>query len=64
MAHGLELLGGTEKRVRIHDSSINFKLPAAVKVLVNEYAEIQKVSEATVVRWALADFFERKGYDS
>lgn len=50
------------KRVRVHDAQMVTKLPKAVKALVNEYAATKEWSEADVVRAALAEFFERRGY--
>ena len=51
------------KRVRVHDAQMVTKLPKAVKSLVNEYAAGRNWSEADVVRDALAEYFDRRGYN-
>jgi hypothetical protein len=58
----LEALNNTGKRARIHDATANFKLPAAVKEVVLGIAARNKVSEATVLRWALNEYLEARGY--
>jgi hypothetical protein len=50
------------KRTKIHDAQMVTKLPAAAKALVTKVATDQGVSEADVVRTALAEYFERRGY--
>lgn len=50
------------KRARTHDAQMVIKLPASAKALLREAAESQGVSDATVVRLALAEWFERRGY--
>jgi hypothetical protein len=50
------------KRTRLHDAQMVVKLPASAKALVKEVAGKEDVSEATIVRWALAEYFERRGY--
>ena len=57
----LAQLGGTGKRAKIHDAQIVFKLPSPVKDLVQEYAGTEEVSDGQVVRWALGEFFEKRG---
>lgn len=58
----LQALQTPNKRARVHDAQMVTKLPKAVKDLVNDYAETSGDSEAGVVRLALAEFFERRGY--
>lgn len=50
------------KRVKIHDAQMVFKLPKRAKELVNEIATKQEESEGGIVREALAEYFERRGY--
>lgn len=57
----LATLNTPGKRARINDAQMAFKLPSAVKDLLGEHGEANGVSEATVVRWALYDYFEKKG---
>lgn len=52
------------RRVRTHDAQMVVKLPASAKALLRVAAESQNVSDATIVRLALAEFFERRGYRS
>lgn len=62
MSHGLELLATKGTREVVHDAAMNFKLPASVKQLIEEYAAEKKETAAQVVRDALSDYFERRGY--
>lgn len=57
----LAQLGGTGKRQKIHDAQIVFKLPKPVKALIQEYAGTEEVSDGQVIRWALAEYFEKRG---
>lgn len=50
------------KRPRIHNAQMVTKCPQALKTLVNDYAKGRDQSEADIVRLALAEFFERRGY--
>jgi predicted transcriptional regulator len=52
------------KREKIHDAQIVVKLPARAKTLINEVANTQDVSDSTVVRDAIAEYLERRGYRS
>lgn len=49
------------KRVKVHDEQLVLKVPAPVKNLVVNHAKDQGVSNATIVRFALAEYFERRG---
>lgn len=51
------------KRVRVHDAQMVTKLPKAVKSLIKEHADRIGESEGAVVRDALAEYFERRGYN-
>ena len=61
-AQALAALQSGGKRARIHNAQMVIKLPAAVKDLVGDYADTSGSSEAAVVRQAIAEFFERRGY--
>jgi hypothetical protein len=61
-ADALAALNTAGKRVKIHDAQMVIKLPAQVKDLVTEQAKANDVSEATIVRWALADYFAKRGF--
>lgn len=50
------------KRTKVHDAQMVTKLPSAAKALVKKAAETQGVSEADVVRHAIAEYLERRGY--
>lgn len=52
------------KREKVHDAQAVFKLPKAAKALIKEVAEKQEVTEGQVMRDALAEYFERRGYRS
>lgn len=58
----LAALHNNNRRVRVHDAQMVIKLPSAVKALVKSYGTGRNESEATVVRQALAEFFERRGF--
>lgn len=50
------------KRTKTHDAQMVIKLPSRAKELVNTVATKREVSEATVVREAIAEYLERRGY--
>jgi hypothetical protein len=58
----LAALNTAGKRVKVHDSQMVIKLPLSVKGLIKEAAAEESVSEATIVRWALADYFGKRGF--
>lgn len=60
---GLAALKSGSKRPRIHDAQMVTKLPKAVKSLISEYSTGRGESEGAIVRLALAEFFERRGYE-
>lgn len=62
MSNVNEALRSGGKRERTHDAQIVFKLPTSAKELLHEVAVAQDVSEATVIRAALAEWFEKRGY--
>lgn len=62
MSNVIDALSTGGKRVRIHDAQIVTKLPASAKKLVQEVASERGVSDATIVREALAEWFEKRGY--
>lgn len=64
MSTTIEALNSGGKRVRIHDAQLVVKLPGTAKTLVKTVADAESVSEATIVRWALAEYFEKRGYRS
>ncbi|QMP84441.1 putative Arc-like DNA binding domain protein [Streptomyces phage Dagobah] len=57
----LSALNMVGKRVKVHDEQLVLKVPAPVKKLVVDHAEAQGVSNATIIRFALAEYFERRG---
>lgn len=63
MSTTLDDLTNGGKRVRTHDAQMVIKLPSAAKDLVKAAAVAQGVSEATVVRHAIAEYLERRGYN-
>lgn len=62
MTTTIEALNSGGKRARVHNAQMVIKLPESAKDLVNTIAVKEKVSEAQVVRSALAEYFERRGY--
>lgn len=64
MSKVIESLTGPQKRERIHNDQMVLKLPKAAKDLVKSIATQDNVSDAHIVRVALAEYFERRGYDS
>lgn len=63
MSNNLDALTNGGKRVKTHDAQMVIKLPSFAKALVNKAAVAQEVSEATVVRHAIAEYLERRGYN-
>lgn len=64
MSNVIAALSGGGKRARVHDAQMVTKVPQRAKDLVSEIATKEKISEASVVRAALAEYFERRGYRS
>lgn len=61
MSATMDALNGGGKRVRIHNAQMVVKMPEAAKDLIRQAAKDNNVSEATIVRWALGDYFDRRG---
>lgn len=64
MTTTIEALNSGGKRERVHNAQIVTKVPQSAKDLVNTISKKENVSEATIVRQALAEYFERRGYRS
>lgn len=62
MANELAALRSGGKRLRVHDAQMVVKLPATVKALVESIGAKREESGATVVREALAEYLEKRGY--
>lgn len=62
MSNVIDALSTGGKRVKIHDEQMVTKVPKRAKELVKEVATERGVSDATIVREALAEYFERRGY--
>lgn len=62
MSDVTDALNSAGKRTRTHDAQMVIKLPASAKTLVRKAGESQGVSDATIMRWALAEWLERRGY--
>jgi len=62
MATVSDALRSGSKRPKIFDAQMVTKVPGRAKELVNEIARDRSTSEADVVREALAEYFERRGY--
>lgn len=58
----IEALASGGKRQKIHDAQLVTKVPQRAKDLVTEVAKKREVSDAVIVREALAEYFERRGY--
>lgn len=50
------------QRARTHDAQMVTKLPKAAKALVRTVGQDQGMTDGAVVRDALAEYFERRGY--
>ncbi len=57
-----DALNTSGRRKRTHDAQMVVKLPSSAKDLLRTAAQSQDVSDATIVRWALAEWFEKRGY--
>lgn len=62
MSNTLSALTNGGQRVKTHDAQIMIKLPSAAKALVEKVAEDQGVGSSAVVRAAIAEYLERRGY--
>lgn len=62
MSDVTEALNTSGRRKRTHDAQMVIKLPKSAKALLRVASESQDVSDATIVRWALAEWFEKRGY--
>lgn len=58
----IEALETAGRRVKVHDSVINVKLPAAAKKLIADLAEKQNKSDSAIVRDALGEYLTKRGY--
>lgn len=63
MSNTIDQLTNAGKRTRTHDAQMVIKLPAHAKELVNKAAEAQGFSSATIVRFAIAEYLDRRGYN-
>lgn len=64
MGAAVDALRSGGKREKIHDTQMVFKLPSTAKALIKQAAEAQTKTEGAIVRDALAEYFERRGYRS
>jgi len=62
MATAVDALRAGGKREKIHDAQMVFKLPQKAKDLVKTIGDKNGQSEGAVVRDALAEYLERRGY--
>jgi hypothetical protein len=62
MTSTIDQLTNGGKRVKTHDAQMVTKLPKLAKDLVRQAAEHQGVTDADIVRTALAEYFQRRGY--
>lgn len=62
MSNLISTLSSNGKRARIHDATLVTKCPKAAKALVNEIAKSRETDASVIVREALAEYFERRGY--
>lgn len=61
-ANVIDSLSNGGKRAKVFDEQMVTKVPKRAKELVSEIAAKQGVSDAVIVREALAEYFERRGY--
>lgn len=62
MASTVDALRSGGKRTKTHDAQMVFKLPSSAKELVKKVAKDTSNSEGGILRDALAEYFERRGY--
>lgn len=62
MSNVIQALSSGGKREKVHNAQLVTKVPERAKELVSEIADQRSVSEATIVREALGEYFERRGY--
>ena len=62
MSEMLTALRNRGRRARIMDAQIVIKLPTRAKELINTIAEKEDISDSSVVREAIAEYLERRGY--
>ncbi len=58
----LDLLAAVARRPKIHDAVMNTKIPSSVKALVEQEADRRGVTPAAVVREAVGEYLQRRGY--
>lgn len=58
----VDSLRSSANRRKIHDDQMVLKLPKEAKALVRSVAESQGISDAAVVRLAIAEYLERRGH--
>lgn len=61
-ANVIDALSSGGKRAKVFDAQMVTKVPSRAKELVSEIAARQGVKDAVIVREALAEYFERRGY--
>ncbi len=62
MSNVISALSSGGKRARVHDAQIVTKVPTRAKELIAEIATAREVSDAVIVREALGEYFEKRGY--
>lgn len=58
----IDELRSSAGRRRIHNTQMVLKLPAEARALISKVAENQGVSDSAIVRLAIAEYLERRGY--
>lgn len=58
----IDALSNGGKRPKVFDAQMVNKVPKRAKELVSEIAAKREVSDSVIVREALAEYFERRGY--
>ncbi|HKZ21204.1 MAG TPA: ribbon-helix-helix protein, CopG family [Acidimicrobiia bacterium] len=62
MSNPISDLTNGGQRTKVHDAQILAKLPSSAKALLQKAADSQGVTLAVVIRTALAEYLERRGY--
>ncbi len=60
----IDELRSSANRRRVHDTQIVVKLPKEARELIRYAADNQGISDSAVVRLAIAEYLERRGYRS
>lgn len=60
--NAIDSLRSSANRKKVHDAQMVLKLPVSAKDMIRMVAHDQGISDAAIVRLAIAEYLERRGY--